>query len=648
MNNLAMAYVAAGKLDLGLPLHAETLELQKAKRGPDHQDTLTSMSNLAAAYQAAGKLDLALPLFEETLKLQQAKLGRDHPHTLTSMNNLAGGYMAVGKLDKALSLYAETLQLQKAKLGPNHPDTLVSRNNLVVGYLEAGKHDDALPLMAETLKIQQATLGPDHPDTLRSMHNLAVAYNAAGQLARALPLYVETLKLQQAKLGARHPGTLSTMGNLAKVYRAAGQLDKGLSLLEEVLEIEKATLGPDHPATLTAMHNLANAYGAANRLAKAGPLIQETVRRRTAALGPDHPDTLRSVSGLASAHWAEKRLDKSIPLFEDVLRRFEAKLGRDHPDTQMAAANLGVNYKGAGRFKEAMPLLEEVLRAAKKYSQLGWVVDHLAEAYAGEGEIDKLINLHQQQLVEARQALPKDSPQLAVRLNRLGMVLLQLRRWAEAEPLLRESLAIRDQAQPDGWTTFTTRSLLGGALLGQQKHEGAESLLLQGYAGMKQREKSIPPESTVHFEETAEWLVRLYEATGQKDKAAHWQRVWTGHTGTPLPTVHAVEAELTLAGTLDAQTPRLLYQVQLAAGATYVIDLVSPNPKELDPYLVLRDAAGKRLAEDDDSGGNLNARLTFTAPTAGVYRLQVTSVNGAAGDFTLTIRSQPKRRQVTP
>ena len=69
MNNLAVAYQAAGKLDLALPLYEETLELRKAKLGPDHPDTLTSMNNLAMAYQAAGKLDLALPLFEETLEL---------------------------------------------------------------------------------------------------------------------------------------------------------------------------------------------------------------------------------------------------------------------------------------------------------------------------------------------------------------------------------------------------------------------------------------------------------------------------------------------------------------------------------------------------------------------------------------------------
>jgi tetratricopeptide (TPR) repeat protein len=91
------------------------------------------MNNLALGYRDAGQLDKALPLYEETLKLMKAKLGPDHPDTLTSMNNLALGYRAAGQLDKALPLLEETLKLRKAKLGPDHPDTLTSMNNLAVG-----------------------------------------------------------------------------------------------------------------------------------------------------------------------------------------------------------------------------------------------------------------------------------------------------------------------------------------------------------------------------------------------------------------------------------------------------------------------------------------------------------------------------------
>ena len=63
-------------------------------------------------------------------------------------------------------------------------------------------------------------------------------------------------------------------------------------------------------------------------------------------------------------------------------------------------------------------------------------------------------------------------------LAQIGLGLLQQKKWTEAEPLLRECLAIREKTQPDVWSTFNTQSLLGGALLGQKKYAEAEPLLL--------------------------------------------------------------------------------------------------------------------------------------------------------------------------
>ena len=57
MNNLAMAYRAAGRLTEALALHEEELKRCKAKLGPDHPDTLTAMNSLAVAYAAAGRFD---------------------------------------------------------------------------------------------------------------------------------------------------------------------------------------------------------------------------------------------------------------------------------------------------------------------------------------------------------------------------------------------------------------------------------------------------------------------------------------------------------------------------------------------------------------------------------------------------------------
>lgn len=106
-------------------------------------------------------------------------------------------------------------------------------------------------------------------------------------------------------------------------------------------------------------------------------------------------------------------------------------------------------------------------------------------------------------------------------------------------------------------------------------------------------------------------------------------------------TVHEVGAAgLKIAGKLNQKTRLITYQVKFEAGKEYVIDMTSPNQKALDPYLILIDSAGKRIAENDDIAmDNLDARITHKAAAAGTYRIVATSfMNAGFGDFTLEVR----------
>jgi hypothetical protein len=116
------------------------------------------------------------------------------------------------------------------------------------------------------------------------------------------------------------------------------------------------------------------------------------------------------------------------------------------------------------------------------------------------------------------------SPTHAAALAVRGSMLLHEKKPAEAELKLRESLTMRQQIQPDDWTTFDTKSVLGEALLDQRKFADAEPLLLSGYEGMKQREKTIPHQDRSHLTKAIERLIRLYEAWGKDDQAMKWRQ----------------------------------------------------------------------------------------------------------------------------
>ncbi len=103
---------------------------------------------------------------------------------------------------------------------------------------------------------------------------------------------------------------------------------------------------------------------------------------------------------------------------------------------------------------------------------------------------------------------------------------MKLEAWQEAEPVLRESLTLREELSPGTRATFNARSMLGEALLGQQRYTEAEPLLLDGYAGLIQQVDSNPYEFDSRVRLAVERLIRLYEATENAEEAEKWQAEW--------------------------------------------------------------------------------------------------------------------------
>lgn len=98
---------------------------------------------------------------------------------------------------------------------------------------------------------------------------------------------------------------------------------------------------------------------------------------------------------------------------------------------------------------------------------------------------------------------------------------------------------------------------------------------------------------------------------------------------------------LKIEGKLARKKPNIVYQVWFEEGKTYVIDMLTPDPRALDPFLRLLDDTGKVLAVDDDSGGGLNARITIKAPETRRYQIVATSfASRGMGDFTLEVKEK--------
>src|SRR5262249_38178393 len=85
-----------------------------------------------------------------------------------------------------------------------------------------------------------------------------------------------------------------------------------------------------------------------------------------------------------------------------------------------------------------------------------------------------------------------------------------------------------------------------------------------------------------------------------------------------------------------APLPANVYLVKLSAKKKYRIEMTAQNQQQLDAFLVVQDLQGKVLATDDNSGGGRNARLFFSPPQDGTYKVFAAALKGL-GKFTLRL-----------
>lgn len=126
-------------------------------------------------------------------------------------------------------------------------------------------------------------------------------------------------------------------------------------------------------------------------------------------------------------------------------------------------------------------------------------------------------------LVGYRTLHGRDDPKTLTALAQYATSLLDLDRNSDAEPVLRNLLEARERVQPDKWSTFNTRSGLGGVLVTQGRFADAEPLLVSGYEGMVARREQHMAATRIRIGEALERLEQLYSAWGRGDAAEVWR-----------------------------------------------------------------------------------------------------------------------------
>ncbi len=529
-NNFGVRLFHLRKYDQAVAEYGEAIRLKP--------DLVVAHINLAHALEVQGKLDLAAAECRDAIRLK--------PDNASANKRLVDIVRKQGKVDQLVAEFREAVTLR--------PDDVSARYNLAHGMENLGRLDEAVAAYRELVLLK--------PSDSAAFLKLGEALKQKGDLDEAVAAYREAIRLK--------PDSAAAYSDLGNALTAQKKYDDATAAHREAIRIS--------PNYWSAHNNLAVTLQRQGKLEQAAAEFREAIR-----LAPDFPlphnnlgNVLKDLGNLDGAIAEYREAIRLHPEFTparwnlvDVLR-YQGKLDhaiveyreaiRLQPDDAYAHFSLAMALERHGKLDQAIAAYRDALRFEPDNVD---IVRRFRMAVQLRGQPDAETNELRVQMELARKKFGASAPQTALALAHLGANLVRQGKWSEAEPVLRECLAIREKTQPDAWTTFNIRSTLGATLLGQGKCSDAEPMILSGYEGMKAREAKIAAGSEKRLAEASERIVPLYEAWGKKDKADEWRTRLAKRT----PAEKLVFADL------------YSDRKQFAAAARYCAEALAAEPK---------------------------------------------------------------------
>jgi tetratricopeptide (TPR) repeat protein len=257
--------------------------------GRGHPDTVLAGQQLARAYLAAGRPDAAVPWFQWVLDSLTRQLGPDHPDVLEARRRLGHALVAALRLEGAISLLEGAVPQFERICGPGQAGTLGARDELAAAYLAAGQYASAIALYRRSLADRERAQGPRHPQAMTTRHGLAGACLGGGRAKEAVAAYKRVVADRERVLGPDHLDTLTARNDLGAAYQKTGHPAAAELACEQAWAGFERVLGPRHPDTLRSRAKLAQLYRQLGRYGDARVLLRDTVGRLERVLPDGDP-----------------------------------------------------------------------------------------------------------------------------------------------------------------------------------------------------------------------------------------------------------------------------------------------------------------------------------------------------------------------
>ncbi len=370
--------------------------------------------------------------------------------------SLVGGLIATGSLlvreRAAAEKSRQVAQFMKDMLGGIGPSVARGRDTTLLREV-----------LDTTIRRLDSDL-QDQPDVAADLrHTLGVAFHAIGDYDQAEKLWRDAIAARRALGHSKTVELAATLHDLGSMLGWMNHIPEAESALEEALAIRRKTLGRDHFDVGTTLARLAYNIGSHRSARDRETLVREAVAIQRASAGHNDDEFAQTLMILGYVLISSNRYrEAEVVLRESVAIR--RKLPGDfHPNL---AESIGVLVQAISgllsaplsreNWREELNLRREVLMIIRQGRGLAHakLVAAFLNFTSGHFSPDTLaddLRLAREVFAELRQALPADSPDLAVaRLALAASLDHEPGQSAEAEMLARDAVVRIRRARENG------------------------------------------------------------------------------------------------------------------------------------------------------------------------------------------------------
>lgn len=433
------------------------------------------------------------------------------------------GLLAIG-----VALGVALLQAREAK---RQAAEATRTRDFVVGLFEAAnpmKSTQGTDLSAvQLLQGAAARVDAELVDSPKTQADLRISLGHSlrelGEVEAAARL-LET-GVAQMRRQRRAPETLAQgLQKLAMARTDRGDLDAAQDALREAIALLDSATGDHRLEQIQMRTTLAKLLGLRGRQREALQQHQRIQRDRGALIGADHPDTAVDWNNLGNAYLQLDRCSEAEQAFERARVLLARGLGAEHPRSIWVLVGRGASRDCAGHYVQAQ---EDFVQTERILRSTLTMKHPIALSLLGvRGRSQERQGNPQAASVQYLQALALanelDDARTARIEGRLGIVLLQLGRPAEAERHLAAALAslAEDRRAAGDPISARFRAAYGLALYRNGQRGRGERELRAALASLERSGES----RREGYAESAGDLAALLQSRGATNEALAWRR----------------------------------------------------------------------------------------------------------------------------